>query len=247
MSDSENELKSYIEQSLNDKFEKIITVKETDKSKIYIFEHKETGKKIVQRISTNRNDDVFRTLRDIRSDNLVNILDVCSDEEYLMVLEEYIEGKNLFEVISKSKLNKKIACKYTSQICDALTQLHKNGIIHRDIKPENVVINNDDDAVLIDFSIARKINGSNESDTEYLGSIGYAAPEQFGLSQSSQATDIYSLGVLLNIMLTGEHPTVTVPKGPIKRVINKATSTQIAKRYHDATQMKKALKIYCKK
>lgn len=244
MSESENELKSYIEQSLNDKFDKIITVKDTDKSKIYIFEHKETGKKIVQRISTNRNDDVFRTLRDIRNDNLVNVLDVCSDEEYLMVLEEYIEGKNLFEVIAKNNLSRKTAVKYVMQICNALTQLHKIGIIHRDIKPENIIINKDDNAVLIDFSIARRINSINESDTEYLGSIGYAAPEQFGLSQSSQATDIYSLGVLLNIMLTGEHPTVTVPKGAIKRVINKATSTQIAKRYSDAAQMKKALKRF---
>ena len=244
MSDSANELKSYIEQNLNDKFDKLITVKDTDKSKIYIFEHKETGKKIVQRISTNRNDDVFRMLRAIKNDNFVNILDVCSDEEYLMVLEEYVEGKNLFEVIENNTLSRKTACKYAMQICDALIELHKNGIIHRDIKPENVVINKDDNAVLIDFSIARKINGSNGSDTETLGTVGYAAPEQFGLSQSSNATDIYSLGVLLNIMLTGEHPTVTVPKGMIKRVINKATSTQISKRYHDAAQMKRALKFF---
>lgn len=244
MSDSANELKSYIEQNLNDKFDKLITVKDTDKSKIYIFEHKETGKKIVQRISANRNDDVFRMLRAIKNDNFVNILDVCSDEEYLMVLEEYVEGKNLFEVIENNTLSRKTACKYAMQICDALIELHKNGIIHRDIKPENVVINKDDNAVLIDFSIARKINGSNGSDTETLGTVGYAAPEQFGLSQSSNATDIYSLGVLLNIMLTGEHPTVTVPKGMIKRVINKATSTQISKRYHDAAQMKRALKFF---
>ena len=244
MSADENELKAYIEQGLSEKFSKTVTVKETDKSKIYIFEHKESGKKMLQRFSANRNDDVFRALRDIRNDNLAKVLEVCSDDEYVMVLEEYIEGKNLLEVISKGNLSRKTACKYASQICNALTELHKNGIIHRDIKPENIVINEDDNAVLIDFSIARKISAANESDTEHLGSIGYAAPEQFGLSQSSGATDIYALGVLLNIMLTGEHPTVTVPKGPIKRIINKATATQIAKRYGSAAQMKKALKHF---
>lgn len=244
MSDSVNELKSYIEQNLNDKFDKLITVKDTNKSKIHIFEHKETGKKMVQRISLNRNDDVFKTLIEIKNDNFVNVLEVCSDEERLMVLEEYVDGKSLFEITKKSSLDKKTACKYADQICDALIELHRNGIIHRDIKPENVIINKDDKAVLIDFSIARKISVNKKSDTEALGTVGYAAPEQFGLSQSSNATDIYSLGVLLNIMLTGEHPTVTVPKGLIKRVINKATSTQISKRYHDAVQMKRALKFF---
>lgn len=244
MSESENELKAYIEQGLSEKFSKTVTVKDTEKSKIFIFEHRDSGKKIVQRFSANRNDDVFRALRDIRNDHIAEILEVCSDDEYLMVLEKYVNGKNLLEVISNGNLSRKTACKYAAQICNALTELHKNGIIHRDIKPENIVINEDDNAVLIDFSIARKISAANESDTENLGSIGYAAPEQFGLSQSSGATDIYALGVLLNIMLTGEHPTVAVPKGPIKRVISKATATQMAKRYHSAEQMKKALKFF---
>lgn len=241
MSDCENELKSYLEENLKNNFNKLVTVKDTDKSKIYIFEHKDNGQKIVQRISSNRNDDVFRGLMKIRNNNTTDILEVCSDDDYLIVLEEYIEGTNLFELLQKESLDKKTAYKYAIEICNALITLHNNGIIHRDIKPENVIITKDNKAVLIDFSIARKISNDNESDTDNLGTAGYAAPEQYGITQSNKTTDIYSLGVLLNIMLTGEHPAVTVPKGHIKRIIHKATSTQISKRYQTAQQMKKDL------
>ncbi len=160
------------------------------------------------------------------------------------MLEEYIEGKRLSDIISNNKvLDKKIACKYVSQICDALSFLHSIGIIHRDIKPSNIIIKNDDTAVLIDLSIARFIN-EQESDTQALGTPGFAAPEQFGVSQSNKATDIYGLGVLLNIMLTGSHPSVDLPKGRLKKVIEKATSTQISKRYKNAEKFKRAIKRY---
>ncbi len=159
------------------------------------------------------------------------------------MLEEYIEGKRLLDILSSKPLDKKIACKYAFQICDALVFLHSIGIIHRDIKPSNIIIKDDGTAVLIDLSIARFIN-EQETDTQALGTPGFAAPEQFGVSQSSKATDIYGLGVLLNVMLTGSHPSVDLPKGRLKRVIEKATSTQISKRYKDAEKFKKAIKFY---
>lgn len=241
---SENDLKDYIDNYLSNDFSKLITVKDSEKSKIHIFENRKSGKKIVQRFSANRNDDVFRALRTIKSNNFVNVLEVCSDDEYLIVIEEYVEGKNLLEMIKSGRIDKKTACKYTMQICDALTVLHSNGIVHRDIKPENIIVTDDNNAVLIDFSIARRAGSENDKDTDNLGTVGYAAPEQYGITQSNKTTDIYSLGVLLNIMLTGEHPAVCVPNGNLKRIINKATSTQISKRYQSASQMKKDI-FYC--
>lgn len=241
---NKNDLKEYIEEKLQNDFNKLITVKDTDKSRIYVFEHKGSGKKILQRISANRNDDVFRELMHIKSKNFVTIFEVCSDEDNVIVLEEYIDGTSLYEILQKDKLNKKTAVKYALDICDALIVLHKTGIIHRDIKPENVIITKENNAVLIDFSIARKISSDNENDTANLGTVGYAAPEQYGITQSNKTTDIYSLGVLLNIMLTGEHPAVTEPKGAVKKIISKATSTQISKRYQTAEQMKKDLILY---
>lgn len=170
------------------------------------------------------------------------IYEVCTDDSGITVLEEYIEGKRLSDILSNDKtLNKKTACKYVVQLCDALAFLHSVGIIHRDIKPSNVIIKNDGTAVLIDLSIARFVN-EQENDTQSLGTPGYAAPEQFGISQSNRATDIYGLGVLLNFMLTGSHPSVDLPKGRIKKIIQKATSTQISKRYKDASKLQKSIK-----
>ena len=169
------------------------------------------------------------------------IYEVCTDDSGITVLEEYIEGKRLLDILSSKPLDKKIACQYASQICDALIFLHSIGIIHRDIKPSNIIIKEDGTAVLIDLSIARFIN-EQETDTQALGTPGFAAPEQFGISQSNKTTDIFGLGVLLNIMLTGSHPSVDLPKGRLKKVVEKATSTQISKRYKDAEKLKKALK-----
>ncbi len=171
------------------------------------------------------------------------IYEVCADDSGITVLEEYIEGKRLTDILSSKPLSRKKAQKYTSDICDALSFLHSVGIIHRDIKPSNIIIKNDDTAVLIDLSIARFIN-EQDTDTQALGTPGFAAPEQFGISQSNNTTDIYSLGVLLNIMLTGSHPSIDLPKGRLKRIVERATSTQISKRYKTAEKMKSALNMY---
>lgn len=243
MINSDNDLKNYIYEVLSSQYEKLVTLKDSDKSKVYIYGQNGNSNKLILRCSSNRNDDVFRELRKIRCKNIEKIYEVCSDDNCVITLEEYIDGTNLYEILEKEKLSIKTIFKYCSQICDALNVIHSNGIIHRDIKPENIVISKNGNAVLIDFSIARKISIKNSSDTDNLGTIGYAAPEQYGISQSGIETDIYSLGVLLNIMLTGKHPAVALPKGPIKRIIKKATSTQISERYKNVKSIKSELKF----
>lgn len=243
MIQSDNELKNYIENSLSNNFKKLYTVKNTESSKIFVYQNINTDKKLVKRVSKNRNDEVFKSIRNKDIDNLLKIYEVCSDEDDLIVLEEFIEGKPLLKVLEKGNLPVKIACRYAYQICNALSGLHNLGIIHRDIKPSNVIINGENEAVLIDLGIARKIASNEESDTRELGTVGYAAPEQFGLSQSGKSTDIYSLGILLNIMITGVHPAISTAKGRIGKVINKAISTEISKRYNDAKEMQKSLRF----
>lgn len=221
-------------------FNREAVLKETNFSGVFLYKHKENGSYIVKIFSLNPNDDVFRILKNKSHPNLPLIFDVCADDNGITVLEEYIEGDRLDTILEKGPLEKRVACRYACQLCDALTFLHSFGIIHRDIKPSNVIIKKDGTAVLIDLSIARQIS-ENDTDTRELGTPGFAAPEQFGISQSGKETDIYALGVLLNLMLTGVHPTVNMPKGYCKRIIKKATSTQMTKRFRSAKSMKKQL------
>lgn len=244
MNNVDNELKEYIENGLKNNFAKICTIKEEEQSKIYLYKHNISGKQLIERISSNRNDDVFRILKNKEIKNLLKIYDVCTDDNGLIVLEEYIEGKSLLQIIEEGPLSIKTACRYAYSICNALNGLHSLGIVHRDIKPSNIIIDENNEAVLIDLGIARLVSVNGEKDTQELGTVGYAAPEQFGLSQTGKSTDIYSLGILLNIMITGVHPAIDVAKGPIKRIINKSISTQISKRYSDAKHMQRDLRFY---
>lgn len=243
INENSNELLSYIENSINENYVKKTAYKNDANSKVILYQNKNNGKYIIKRSTQNLNDDVFRFLKNKHNKNIVRIYEVCADEQgAIIALEEYVEGETLYSILKSRKMSKKEACKIALQICDALIFLHSMGIIHRDIKPENIIIKDDGTAVLIDFSIARLMN-NHDKDTQQLGTPGYAAPEQFGIFQSGRSTDIYSLGVLMNIMLTGVHPSVDLPKGLLKHIIKKCTNIQINKRYLSANSLKKAIKL----
>ena len=112
--------------------------------------------------------------------------------------------------------------------------------VHRDIKPENVILRGSD-AVLIDFDAARLHKPEHETDTQILGTTGFAAPEQYGLSQSDTRTDIYSLGILINVMLTGEHPSKKLAEGRMGRVVERCTRVNPQKRYRNVLRVMEAL------
>lgn len=243
---SNNELLNYIETSIEENYVKKATYKNDSNSKVILYQNKNNNKYIIKRFTRNLNDDVFRILKNQRHNNIVQIYEVCADEQdAIIVLEEYVEGKTLSGILSEEKTDKKTACGIAVQICDALIFLHSMGIVHRDIKPENIIVKDDGTAVLIDFSIARLMN-NHDKDTQALGTPGYAAPEQFGISQSGSTTDIYSLGILLNIMLTGVHPSVDLPKGLLRHIIKKCTNVQISKRYSNAKKLKRAIQTASK-
>lgn len=239
------DLRCYMEQALDTHYNKIAILKSSQDSKVTVFAHKNSGQNVLLRQSKNRNDSVYRTLRGKQLCNLPMILEVCSDEACLLVLEEYIVGQTLERILKGGLLTGKQAAQYTIDLCNGLEEMHNLGIVHRDIKPSNVMITPENKAILLDFSIAREIS-SDEQDTRNLGTIGYAAPEQFGVTQSGRATDLYALGVLLNTMITGTHPAVDIPQGPIRRIVQKATNTQISRRYRSAAAMAHALRPYAR-
>ena len=97
------------------------------------------------------------------------------------------------------------------------------------------------DAVLIDFDASRIVKPERTADTVVLGTTGYAAPEQFGLSQTDGRADIYSLGVLLNVMLTGEHPSRKLAEGKAGRIVRRCTMMNPDQRCRSVLELREAL------
>ncbi len=126
------------------------------------------------------------------------------------------------------------------QLCSALWVFHSMGVVHRDVKPDNVIIRGKE-AVLIDFDASRIYKSTIQEDTQILGTTGFAAPEQYGLSQSDGRADIYALGVLLNIMLTGEHPSRKLAGGRMGRIVQRCTMVNPAKRYKNILHLMEVL------
>lgn len=237
---------TFIDDALKTEYFSINVLKNDESSKLEVFQHKNSNNKLVKILSKNRNDHIYRKLRGLKQENLPVILDVCSCEEHILVLEEYIEGENLADIIENSELTKNNAVSYILDICNALDFLHKKSIIHRDVKPGNIIITPEKRAVLIDFSAARLMSDGQEKDTSNLGTVGYAAPEQFGIYQSLPPTDIYALGVMFNEMLIKLHPSIKTPPGKLGKIIKKCTDTQIAKRYQTVEALMSDLKRYQK-
>ncbi|MFA6694903.1 MAG: Stk1 family PASTA domain-containing Ser/Thr kinase, partial [Bacillota bacterium] len=140
--------------------------------------------------------------------NVVNIYDVGETENTHYIVMEYIDGVSLKDMIKKEgTLSIDVSLKIAQQICSALEHAHKNLIIHRDIKPHNIMITKDNHVKVMDFGIARAISSATITRTGVvLGSVHYFSPEQATGKEVTEASDIYSLGIVLYEMLTGKVP-----------------------------------------
>ncbi|MCC6132726.1 MAG: serine/threonine protein kinase [Acidobacteria bacterium] len=159
--------------------------------------------------------------------NLVSVLDVVDDEvNPLLLVMEFLEGLNLQdELKEKGKLPVSEAAEITLQALNGLAYLHGKGIVHRDVSPENLMIGRDASGrlsvKLIDFGIARDWTEEAGSSTAlFVGKIRYSSPEQLGAVAKGTPldgrSDLYSLGCVLYLMVTGEHPVVAdTPMGYI--------------------------------
>ncbi len=140
--------------------------------------------------------------------NIVGVFDVGLHQEIHYIVMELAEGRTLKEYINeKGKLSEEETIEITLQICNALSHAHKNGVIHRDIKPQNIILNNEGNAKVADFGIARAVSTDTLTKTEDIyGSVRYFSPEQAGGENVDHRTDMYSLGIVMFEMLTGELP-----------------------------------------
>lgn len=184
---------------------------------------------------------VYQALQEIESEYLPKIYHVEEVEEGLLVAEEYIEGELLTDYIRNGKLTEEWCIDIANQICEAMNGLHNHQppIIHRDIKPSNIIINSKGELKLIDFDSARLYKADIDTDTRLLGTEKYAAPEQYGFSQTDCRSDIYSFGVVLEKFT--DFLTEKKQK-QWKRLVEKCTLFAPESRYQSVSEIKYELK-----
>ena len=200
----------------------------------------------IKEVKLNSNDGLYRAniaatrqeaniMKRLDHPALPRIVDVVDDGESLLVVMDYVPGKDLLKILKEKgpgfAFEEKQVVDWGIQLCDALGYLHAQNppIIYRDMKPGNVVLQDDGTVKIIDFGIAREYKEGQTLDTTPLGTRGYAPPEAFVAGQKTQTdprSDIYTLGVTLFHLVTGHSPMeyVTQPNLPPIRSINPALS-----------------------
>ena len=139
--------------------------------------------------------------------NLVNVFDQGVDGDYDYLVMELVEGKTLREILGKfGKIEQARALDVIASVLAGLSALHRAGIIHRDVKPENIILANDGRIKLTDFGLARPTATSQASGSPLLGTVAYISPEALKGQVLDARSDLYSLGVVLFELLTGQQP-----------------------------------------
>lgn len=229
---------SFLE-AVTTEYDTLRVLKQSPRGTVSVVRHKKSGTRYVFRRYSGSGE-VYRRLLPVLCPHLPQIMEAAEQDGQTAVLEEYVQGDTLAELLMGARLTEREARQVTMQLCQALHVLHSMGALHRDVKPENVILRGSD-AVLIDFDAARIYKVASESDTQVLGTTGFAAPEQYGIFQSDERADIFSLGVLLNIMLTGKHPSREMAAGKMGRIVRKCTMTAPEQRYQSARALMEVL------
>ncbi len=144
--------------------------------------------------------------------NIIAIYDFGKRGAYYFLVMEFVDGLNLRQLIQTTKMEPSEAMQLVPQLCDALQYAHDRGIVHRDIKPENVLLSQDGRVKIADFGLAKLTDGTNANFTltqtqQVMGTLNYMAPEQRERpNEVDHRADIYSLGVVIYELLTGELP-----------------------------------------
>ena len=199
-------------------------------------------------------------LKKLSHPNLPSIIDVIDTDDSFIIIMDYIQGNSLNKSLDEYGAQPQDqVIEWAKQLCDVLGYLHTRtpAIIYRDMKPANVMLKPDGNVTLIDFGTAREFKEKNLADTTCLGTVGYAAPEQFGgMGQTDARTDIYCLGATLYHLVTGMNPSEppyeikpireinpTLSSG-LERIILKCTQRDPNDRYQSAAELMYALEHY---
>lgn len=197
----------------------------------------------------------------IKHPAIPQVVDIVEDEEGLFIIREYVEGVTLESVVRDfGAVRAEVVAEWGKDLCDMLGYLHKMTPprIYRDMKPANIILTPDHVLKVIDFGIVRVYDSMKKGDTCFLGTKGYAAPEQYGVRQSDARTDIYGLGMTMHHLVTGIDPkkslceafpirqyNAALPKG-LEYIISKCIQSNPDDRYQSCDELLTDLNNYMK-
>ncbi len=225
---------------LESEYELVRVLRDSNKVSIRHLRHRELGRDLVA-LSFTGDGAVYRLLQTVRHPHLPRVYEVRQEGDRCLVLEEFLDGVTLDRMLDDGPYPERGVRRVTAAVCDAAGFLHDHGFIHRDIKPENVMLTTDGRVVLLDFDTAREYKPEADRDTRVIGTAGYAAPEQFGVTQTDARADIFAIGIMMNVLLTGHHPTQQMATGRLAPLIEKCTRLDPDRRYATVWELKEKL------
>lgn len=214
------------------------------KNKTYLVQDTISGRIFRKRMILHEEEWFCALWKQMKHPNLVNIEEVYRLEDGAVVMEEYVNGRSLKCVLEENKTCSVAQTKhYLRQICSALEQIHSRNLVYRNLNPNNVMITTGNNVKLMESGAIRTTFPEKKRDTVFVGTFGYAAPEQFGFGQSDRRSDIYAVGVLLNVMLTGQMPWQKLysEERSLQRIIKHCIQVDRNKRYQNVGEIIKEL------
>lgn len=225
---------------IESKYSELTELNNSAKSNVYLVQSVVDGRIYIKKELKNYNIDVYKQIMNIENFYMARVYEIFKCDDSLIVIEEFINGKTLQRILDDNgPLDEDIAIGYIINLCSILDILHNQtpSVIHRDIKPSNIIIDNSGVLKLIDFDVSRVYKEESNMDTHILGTKGYASPEQFGFEQTDCRSDIYSVGVLINVLTTGKHIKEKLNEGKLKDIIEKCTSLSPDSRYSSVKEL----------
>jgi len=179
-------------------------------------------------------------LRQIDHPNIVKYLDQFTYDNILHLVEEYVDGDNLFDVFKVRPADESRVLRWGEQLLDALGHMHRRGLIHRDVNPGNIMLKPNDNVVVIDLGTAKTSAGDGST---VVKTPGFEVPEQVATGYSDERSDLFGAGSTLFYLLTSEAPGSIGNRNVAQLLLSKGVSNRTARCIAQALQMDPGLRF----